>query len=146
MFGMIAALISGALMSIQGIFNTQVTEKTGSWITNTFVQLTGFLVCLCIWFVRERKMTSFMNLMKVEPKYLLTGGILGAFITFTVILGMSSLGPAKAVMLIVAAQLIVAYLIEVFGWFGVEKVGFDWMKLLGTLLFLAGIVVFKIKG
>ncbi|MCI5504629.1 MAG: DMT family transporter [Anaerobutyricum sp.] len=146
MFGMIAALVSGALMSIQGVFNTQVTEKTGSWITNTFVQLTGFLVCLCIWFIKERNMTSFSNLMTVEPKYLLTGGILGAFITFTVIMGMSSLGPAKAVMLIVAAQLIVAYLIEVFGWFGVEKVGFDWMKLLGTLLFLAGIVVFKIRG
>lgn len=146
MFGMIAALVSGALMSIQGVFNTQVTEKTGSWITNTFVQLTGFLVCLCIWFIKERNMTSFSNLMTVEPKYLLTGGIFGAFITFTVIMGMSSLGPAKAVMLIVAAQLIVAYLIEVFGWFGVEKVGFDWMKLLGTLLFLAGIVVFKIRG
>ena len=146
MFGMIAALVSGALMSIQGVFNTQVTEKTGSWITNTFVQLTGFLVCLCIWFIKERNMTSFSNLMTVEPKYLLTGGILGAFITFTVIMGMSSLGPAKAVMLIVAAQLIVAYLIEVFGWFGVEKVGFDWMKLLGTLLFLASIVVFKIRG
>ena len=146
MFGMIAALVSGALMSIQGVFNTQVTEKTGSWITNTFVQLTGFLVCLCIWFIKERNMTSFSNLMTVEPKYLLTGGIFGAFITFTVIMGMYSLGPAKAVMLIVAAQLIVAYLIEVFGWFGVEKVGFDWMKLLGTLLFLAGIVVFKIRG
>ena len=146
MFGMIVALVSGALMSIQGVFNTQVTEKTGSWITNTFVQLTGFLVCLCIWFIKERNMTSFSNLMTVEPKYLLTGGIFGAFITFTVIMGMSSLGPAKAVMLIVAAQLIVAYLIEVFGWFGVEKVGFDWMKLLGTLLFLAGIVVFKIRG
>ena len=146
MFGMIAALVSGALRSIQGVFNTQVTEKTGSWITNTFVQLTGFLVCLCIWFIKERNMTSFSNLMTVEPKYLLTGGIFGAFITFTVIMGMSSLGPAKAVMLIVAAQLIVAYLIEVFGWFGVEKVGFDWMKLLGTLLFLAGIVVFKIRG
>lgn len=146
MFGMIAALVSGALMSIQGVFNTQVTEKTGSWITNTFVQLTGFLVCLCIWFIKERNVTSFSDLMTVEPKYLLTGGILGAFITFTVIMGMSSLGPAKAVMLIVAAQLIVAYLIEVFGWFGVEKVGFDWMKLLGTLLFLAGIVVFKIRG
>ena len=146
MFVMISALVSGALMSLQGVFNTQVTEKTGSWITNTFVQLTGFLVCLCIWFIKERNMTSFSNLMTVEPKYLLTGGIFGAFITFTVIMGMSSLGPAKAVMLIVAAQLIVAYLIEVFGWFGVEKVGFDWMKLLGTLLFLAGIVVFKIRG
>ena len=61
-------------------------------------------------------------------------------------MGMSALGPAKAVMLIVSAQLIVAYLIEVFGWFGVEKVGFDWMKLLGTGFFLAGIVLFKWKG
>lgn len=146
MFGMIAALVSGALMSIQGIFNTQVTEKTGSWVTNTFVQFTGFLICLCIWFVRERKVTGFRDLLTVEPKYLLTGGILGAFITFTVIVGMSSLGPAKAVMLIVSAQLVVAYLIEVFGWFGVEKVGFDWMKLLGVFLFLAGIVVFKFRG
>ena len=146
MFGMIVALVSGALMSIQGLFNTQLTEKTGSWLTNTFVQLTGFLLCLCIWMVKERKDAKFAELLTVEPKYLLTGGILGAFITFTVIMGMSALGPAKAVMLIVSAQLIVAYLIEVFGWFGVEKVGFDWMKLLGTGFFLAGIVLFKWKG
>ena len=58
---------------------------------------------------------------------------------------MSALGPAKAVMLIVAAQLIVAYLIEVFGIFGAEKRGFDWMKLLGTGLFLAGIILFKAR-
>ena len=46
-------------------------------------------------------------------------------------------------MLIVAAQLIAAYLIELFGLFGVEKAGFDWLKLLGTALFLAGIIIFK---
>ena len=79
-------------------------------------------------------------------KYYLLGGVIGAFITFTVIAGMSTLGPAKAVMLIVAAQLIVAYLIEVFGIFGVEKTGLDWMKLLGTGLFLAGIFIFKARG
>ena len=128
MFGWIAAIISGALMSIQGVFNTEVTKQTGTWLTNSFVQLTGF------------------EIITVEPKYYLLGGIIGAFITFTVIVGMSALGPAKAVMLIVAAQLIVAYLIEVFGIFGVEKTGFDWMKLLGTGLFLAGIFVFKARG
>lgn len=146
MFGMIAALISGALMSVQGVFNTEVTEKTGPWITNVFVQITGFAVCLIIWMFKERKTTNLSQLFAVEPRYLLTGGILGAFITFTVIAGMASLGPAKAVMLIVASQLIVAYLIEVFGIFGVDKVGFDWMKLLGTGLFLAGIIIFKIRG
>ena len=82
----------------------------------------------------------------MEPKYYLAGGILGAFITFTVISGMSALGPAKAVMLIVSAQLIVAYLIEVFGMFGVEKSGFQWMKIAGVVLFVAGIIIFKWKS
>ena len=139
MFGIIAALLSGALMSIQGVFNTEVTKQTGTWLTNSFVQCTGFLVCLIIWFFKE------IEILTVEPKYYLLGGVIGAFITFTVIAGMSALGPAKAVMLIVAAQLIVAYLIEVFGIFGVEKSGFDWMKLLGTGLFLAGIILFKAR-
>ena len=141
MFGIIAALLSGALMSIQGVFNTEVTKQTGTWLTNSFVQCTGFLVCLIIWFFKERKKNPPIEILTVEPKYYLLGGV----ITFTVIAGMSALGPAKAVMLIVAAQLIVAYLIEVFGIFGVEKSGFDWMKLLGTGLFLAGIILFKAR-
>ena len=145
MSGWIAALISGALMSIQGVFNTEVTDKTGPWITNVFVQLTGFFVCLALWFFKERKTTSFSDLLTVEPKYLLLGGVIGAFITVTVIAGMASLGPARAVMLIVSSQVIVAYLIEVFGIFGVEKVGFAWTKLLGTALFVAGIVLFKVQ-
>lgn len=145
MFGIIAALLSGALMSIQGVFNTEVTKQTGTWLTNSFVQCTGFLVCLIIWFFKERKKNPPIEILTVEPKYYLLGGVIGAFITFTVVAGMTALGPAKAVMLIVAAQLIVAYLIEVFGIFGVEKSGFDWMKLLGTGLFLAGIILFKAR-
>lgn len=146
MFGVIAALLSGALMSVQGVWNTQVTEKTGPWITNVFVQMTGFFVCLIIWMLKERKITSLSELLTVEPRYLLFGGVLGAFITFTVISGMAALGPAKAVMLIVSSQVIIAYLIEVFGFFGVDKVGFDWLKLFGTLCFVSGIIIFKIRG
>ncbi|MDD7209791.1 MAG: DMT family transporter [Lachnospiraceae bacterium] len=146
MFGWIAAIISGTLMSIQGVFNTEATKQTGAWLTNSFVQISGFFLCFLIWYFREKKNHPVSSLLSVEPRYYLLGGIIGAFITFTVISSMSSLGPAKAVMLIVAAQLIVAYLIEVFGMFGVPRAGFDWMKLLGTGLFLAGIFVFKARG
>ena len=31
MWGFIVALISGALMSIQGVFNTEVTKQTSLW-------------------------------------------------------------------------------------------------------------------
>ena len=56
---------------------------------------------------------------------------------------MDSLGPAKAVMLIVISQLIVAYLIEIFGVFGVERTAFEWRKLLGMAIAIAGVVLFK---
>lgn len=59
---------------------------------------------------------------------MLLGGVIGAFITFTVIKGMELLGPARSVMLIVVSQLIVAYVIELFGMFGVEKQPFEWQK------------------
>ena len=115
MAGFLIALLSGALMSIQGVFNTQVTKTTGVWVSNGWVQLSAFLVCLGIWFVTGRD--SVQALMKVEPKYMLLGGVIGVGITWSVIQSMNTLGPAKAALLIVIAQLIVAYLIELFGMF-----------------------------
>jgi transporter family-2 protein len=142
MWGIIISLISGVLMSVQGVFNTEVTKQTSVWLSAAFVQLTALLVCVAAWFFTGRE-GRIAGLVQVHPRYMLLGGVMGAFITYTVILGMNHLGPAKAVMLIVAAQLVAAYLIEVFGLFGVDKSGFDWTKLVGTLLFLAGIVIFK---
>jgi transporter family-2 protein len=81
----------------------------------------------------------------VEPKYFLLGGIIGAGITMTVIQSMDQLGPAKAVMLIVISQIIVAYLIELFGLFGVEKTPFQWSKLIGAVITIIGIIIFKWK-
>ena len=82
-------------------------------------------------------------LARVDHKYLLLGGVIGAFITVTVIQSMSSLGPAKAAMLIVVAQLAVAYVIELLGLFGVEKVSFEWRRLFGMAVAIVGIIIFK---
>ncbi len=139
--GIIIAIISGALMSIQGVFNTKVTETTGVWTANAFVQFTALLVCLAAWGMAERN--SFMELAKVEPKYMLLGGVMGAAITWTVIQSMDKLGPAKAVLFIVVAQILVAYLIELFGIFGMEKQDFDMKKLIGMGMAILGIIIFK---
>ncbi len=141
MIGFLIAVISGLLMSVQGVFNTQVTKTTGMWVANAFVQFTAFLVCIAIWAISDR--TSLGTLLKVEPRYMLIGGILGAGITYTVIKAMDMMGPAKAVMMIVTAQILVAYLIELFGLFGVEKQPFSWRKVIGILLAAGGIIMFK---
>ncbi len=140
MTGWIAALVSGALMSIQGVFNTEVTKAAGMWAANGWAQLTALAVCVVAWFVTGR--SDLGTIFTVKP-YFLLGGVIGAFITATVIGSMDSLGPAKAVMIIVVSQLLVAYLIELFGLFGVERAAFEWKKVIGMALAIGGIVIFK---
>lgn len=141
MIGFLIALLSGALMSIQGVFNTQVTKTAGMWVSNAWVQLSAFAVCAVMWLVMGRDDIS--AIARVEPKYMLLGGAIGAGITWTVIKSVGALGPAKSALLIVVAQLVVAYLIELFGLFGMEKVSWDWVKAGGLLLALVGIAVFQ---
>lgn len=141
MIGFLIAIISGALMSIQGVFNTQVSKTAGVWTASAFVQFSALLVCLAAWGITERR--SFGGLWQVEPKYLLLGGVIGAFITLTVIKSISALGPAASAMIIVISQLIVSYAIELFGLFGVEKEPFSWRKVLGMAIAIGGIVLFK---
>lgn len=144
MWGIIIAIVSGALMSIQGVFNTGVMKQTSVWVTSSFVQLSALIVCLGAWLTTGRQ-GSFADLFRIDNKYMLLGGVIGAFITFTVITSVDTLGPARANMFIITSQLIVAYLIELMGIFGSEKVDFEWRKLVGVALVLIGIVTFKWK-
>lgn len=141
MWGILTALLSGALMSVQGVFNTEVTKQSSLWVSTGWVQLSAFLVCVLAWIFTGRD--SIGALWQVENKYTLLGGVIGAFITITVIQSMSALGPAKAAMLIVIAQLIIAYVIELFGMFGADKQPFEWRKVLGMAVAISGIIIFK---
>ena len=53
MIGFFIAVISGALMSIQGVFNEGVTKQTSIWLSASFVQLTAFLFCVSAWNYRR---------------------------------------------------------------------------------------------
>ena len=143
MTGFLIAILSGALMSVQGVFNTQLTKTTGMWVSNGWVQFTALLLCIIAWFFNGRD--SIGEIMKVEPKYVLLGGVIGAFITWTVIKSVEKLGPAKSALFIVITQLIVSYLIEIFGMFGMEKEPFEWRKLIGMGIALTGVAIFQWK-
>ena len=144
MWGIIIALLSGLLMSVQGVFNTAVTKHSGIWLSAAFVQFTALVVCVVAWLITGKERIA--TLWEVTPKYLLLGGVIGAFITITVIKAMESLGPGKAVMLIVIMQILSAYLIELFGFFGVNKAQLSWGKLIGGIIAIVGVVIFCMSG
>ena len=141
MTGIFIALISGALMSLQGIFNTEVTKQSSMWVSASWVQFSALVTCLVIWAASDR--SSFSALVKINPRYVLLGGVFGAFITYTEIQSMSALVPARSTMLIVIAQLTISWGVELLGMFGVEKADFSMRRLMGLLIAVAGVILFE---
>lgn len=144
MAGFIIAIISGALMSLQGVFNTNVTKSSSIWVAAGFVQITAFVTCLVMWFFNGR--LEIGGIFRVDNKLSLLGGVIGAFITFTVVKSVSELGIAKAEITIVVAQVIMAYIIELFGLFGSKKAEFSWLKLLALVIAVGGVFMFYAVG
>ncbi|SHJ86671.1 transporter family-2 protein [Hathewaya proteolytica DSM 3090] len=140
--GIIIAMISGMLMSIQGVFNTNVTKKIGLWETNLIVQGIALITTVVIYFIfRKGNWSEIGNVGKLY----FTGGIIGTFITATVVVAMKALSPSCAVSVILISQLISAAAIDYFGWFGIERMAFGLNKFIGVLLLVIGVIVFKYK-
>lgn len=138
--GIIYSIIAGAAMSIQGVMNTRLGEKIGLFEANAFMQGTAFILSvLAVLFAGNG---SFSSIISVNKLYLF-GGVLGAVITVTVMLGMGKLTPASAVSIILVTQLLTAAVIDAFGIMGTEKVPFTWNKYAGLAVMIAGILLFK---
>lgn len=144
MAGFLIAIISGALMSIQGVFNTNVTKSSSIWVAAGFVQLTALVTCIIMWLFNGRPEAG--GILRVDNKLSLLGGVIGAFITFTVVKSVSELGVAKAEVTIVVAQVIMAYIIELAGLFGSKRAEFSWLKALALIIAAAGVFMFYAVG
>ena len=137
MLGIILAIISGAAMSIQGVFNTRVSEKIGVWETNTIV-----LALLIMLMLRNG---NYSELRSVNKIYLL-GGAIGVVITYTVMAAVGSLGPTFGISIILISQLLTAGIIDAFALFDSEKIRFAAHNYLGIILMIIGIIIFKWKS
>ena len=143
MFGIIFSIIAGVTMSLQGVFNTRLSEKIGLWETNLIVQGTAFLFTFIAYlFLRNQQIS---NLKSVNKLYLL-GGFIGVIITYTVMKGIGELGPTFSIGIILISQLISAAIIDAFSLFDSVKVNFHWNNYLGIALMIVGIILFKFKN
>lgn len=54
-------------MSVQGVFNTQVTKASSNWAASAFVQLTALVVCLGAWVATDR--SNLLHVFRVESLF-----------------------------------------------------------------------------
>jgi len=141
--GLMLAVLAGSLVSLQTVFNSKVNERTGSWATTTLVLGMGFLASLTISLLVEGKQTFALQNMQA---WYWVSGMIGVGVVICLVQGMKLLGPTYAISIVLTAQLSFALLWDSLGWLGLEKVPFTLNKLIGVLVIVAGIVLFKFGG
>jgi bacterial/archaeal transporter family-2 protein len=141
--GLLFAILAGALVGMQNIFNSKVNERTGSWATTTLVLGLGFLASLTFGLLFEgRQLFNFQN-MKLWYWF---SGVLGVGVVVSLVQGIKLLGATYAIAIALTSQLVFALLGDSFGWLGLAKVPFTFNQMVGVLVIVGGIVVFKFGG
>ncbi|MEH7481351.1 DMT family transporter [Neobacillus drentensis] len=141
--GLLFAIIAGALVALQNIFNSKVNERAGSWATTTLVLGMGFLASLTFGLLFEGG--KLFHLQNMQTWYWFSG-LIGVGVVVCLVQGIKRLGPTYAIAIALTSQLVVALLGDTLGWLGLNKVQFTVNQLIGVLVIVGGIVVFKFGG
>ncbi|WP_144510402.1 DMT family transporter [Bacillus sp. FJAT-22090] len=143
LLGLSMGLIAGSFLSLQNIFNTKVNEHTGSWATTTLVLGMGFFASFIIGLIIEGG--QMFNLENMKLWYWFSG-IIGVGVVTCLMKSIRLLGPTYAISIVLTSQLCFALLWDSLGWLGLVQVPFTLKQLVGVLIIISGIIVFKIGG
>lgn len=130
------AVIGGVAVTLQGQFMGLMDQGLG---TRESVFLTyasgGLVVALVMLAARGGNLRAWASV----PWYALTAGLLGLVIVGTIGYTVPRLGLAVAFTIIVAAQFVMAALIDHFGWLGAEVRPMELTRLAGVLVLTLGV-------
>ena len=144
LLALLFALASGIAMALQGSLNSALAKVIGL-LEATFIVHASAAVLLIIMVFILRIGHGDFSVYDHAPWYLYVGGAIGIAITVGVVASIPKLGVATATTAIIVGQVATACLVDQFGLFGLQKISFNWMKLVGIILLAAGAKLMLVK-
>ncbi len=142
MIGIFFAFTAGVFIAMQNVCNTNINKFVGTWETTSIAHLVGLLFSLLMLLFFGNR--NFAPLAGINKLYLF-GGVFGALIVYTVVKSISLSSVALTMSILVVTQLIISALIDHFGLFGMEQVTLNPTKIVGSIIMIAGVIVFQLK-
>jgi len=138
MKGSLFAIVGGALITLQSVANSRISQDIGTWQAATITQFTGFILALLIFaIIRDGNVVS---LKKVKPLYLISGAF-GAPIIFSNVTAIHNNGITLSISALLVAQLSLTFIIDSKGWFGITKLKMNPSQFIGFGMMIAGVVI-----
>lgn len=141
---LLLAALAGSAMAIQGSWNAALGKVLGIWQSTLTVHVIGTITVLIIMLFIGSGFSSFTKIGSV-PFYALLGGVLNVIIIYAVVKVIPSVGVGNATTAIIVAQISTAVLIDCLGIFGMKKIGFQYLDILGIVLLAVGARILLMK-
>lgn len=142
----IAAALAG-IAAFQGPINAQLASRTGVTAANVLSNVVGTAGLLLLMGVLEPEAFC-IGYWKTRidedllPLPLWLGGLLGSLFMVTMVMAVPRLGAAGWTLAALAGQLTAGLVIDLVGWFGVNRNPIGWQQIIGLLIVFVGASLF----
>jgi transporter family-2 protein len=146
-FSILVMVLAGFCLSIQGPINARLRLVLESPVFAAAVSfLSGGFVLMCIMSIGAfGGIGAGLRGLQSAPLWAYLGGVLGIGFVLGAIIAIPNVGVVVAICAAILGQMIGSFLADSFGWFGVNKVPVDPMRLLGIALLITGVVLVQRK-
>jgi bacterial/archaeal transporter family-2 protein len=140
-------VVAGFFISIQGPINARLRLAVDSPVLSAAISfLSGGLVLLCIMATGAFGGTGTgLRGMQSAPLWAYLGGVLGISFVLGSIVAVPQVGVVVVICAAILGQMVGSYLADTLGWFGVDKVPFNPVRLAGIGLMLLGVLLVQRK-
>lgn len=135
--------VAGAGIAVQLLINTQLRVTSGSALWSSAAQfLLGFAGLIVASLVAREPLPSPATLAR-GPWWMWLGGLLGAVYILVSVLMSRRLGATVLLAATVVGQLVMALLIDHYGWLGAPVIRLSTSRVLGVALVVFGVIVMR---
>ncbi|MCF8318287.1 MAG: DMT family transporter [Haliscomenobacter sp.] len=136
------AFLSGAFLPIQAGLNAKLGKAAESPVYASMLSFAIGTLGLITYILITKQSMSWAGV-REAPAHVWLGGLLGAFYVTVIILAFPKLGPGLTFGLVVAGQMIISILLEHFNILVAQQNSMSFMKLLGVMLVVAGVIIIR---
>lgn len=141
---LLLTLCAGSLLPVQAILNSRLGRQMGGSLVGVLMSFVVGTCCLLLAnLVLNGPAMAALRPARTAPWYIWLGGFLGALFLGYITWVNQRQGMALTFILVVCGQILMALLLDHFGWLGNAQRGVTPVQLLGVALILGGIYLVK---
>jgi bacterial/archaeal transporter family-2 protein len=138
------AIAAGLAGAVQAAVMGELGERTGVFPALAFSGIVSVVLGLTLLLVATQSFRGMGDVVR-QPVWLWTGGALSVLIILAITVASPRIGLVATIGTIIALNLGMAAAIDRFGWFGLDRIGITWPRVVGLALLGAGAALTLIK-